>query len=395
MCPQIDRSKTGNHGLRHELQNLHTVVKEALILGRLGLLDRGPRISASHNLNIPPPFDRWVDYIDLKRTPFALFNPNGSLICDGIFEDCIVTTTERDIHDAVNTLVTTSPNALKVVSDHETDARTLHVPLVLKRDYGTNIQHREAVFAKDMSAYTLRHPPFAPPLRIRMLSSQVLFWLRANGGNSKIVMVHVRRGDKVKISSSSEVSGLAASTAPANILRVLQHIAVPGSATVYIMTNEWDSSHFDALRANYTVFQWNDIPALRHLMVGCPVPDTSAHDTDDTVSGGAVMPADAPAVCDSLTLYSVEEMLMSLVPHLQRVVTFADDIGYRWKDGGLAFLHPVGAWQPPQRGKWCKTIGQECEFHTHCCSGRCRTDGQGKSLRCFDWFPKPVLLDNE
>ena len=115
---------------------------------------------------------------------------------------------------------------------------------------------------------------------------------------------------------------------------LLGALAQPGAATVYIMSNEWRASFFDAVRAKYTVFQWSDIPDLKALGASCPPwkgtrtqsgrKDT--HDTDDLFA-----PASKPDVdrCDSITLYGAEETLRSLVPPTRRVATFEKDTDFR------------------------------------------------------------------
>jgi hypothetical protein len=143
---------------------------------------------------------------------------------------------------------------------------------------------------------------------------------------------------------------------------VLGALAPPGAATVYIMTNEWQGSFFDAVRAKYTVFQWRDIPDLRALGASCPISendlgvvgarsrravgrdggdggeggdanmefakslDHASHDTDDLFSPTTTEESEG---CDSITLYSVEETLRSLVPPSRRIVTFEDDLDFR------------------------------------------------------------------
>lgn len=124
------------------------------------------------------------------------------------------------------------------------------------------------------------------------------------------------------------------------------------------MTNEWQGSFFDAVRAKYTVFQWRDIPDLRALGVSCTFSendlgvvgarlrradgrdgdggdvdsqfakslDHTSHDTDDLFSPTTTEESEG---CDSITLYSVEETLRSLVPPSRRIVTFEDDLDFR------------------------------------------------------------------
>jgi hypothetical protein len=356
------------------------------------LLDRGPRITPLHNFGITPPRERWEDYLDLESTPFALFNPEGRLVCDGILADCVASASETEIHSEVQSLVAATPSAR-----FDIGSEVLGVPgkpTLLVRDYGDYAVHANTPFAHHWQNYTLRLRE-APSARIANLSRQALFWLKVNGGVSNIIVLHVRRGDKIL--GDSLVNGLNESTAPRNILKVLKTMAVPGTATVYIMTNEWDQTFFDEIRAEYTVFQWDDIPSLRSLIAKCPLPrsreptaTSASSDTDDLVVSERSVSAGG---CDSITLYSVEEALMGLVTPSHRVMTFENDIDYRWRSGGaVAFLHPVGGWSARTERKWCKRLGETCLFHSNCCSGRCRRRGDGEPLQCFDWYPSPVLI---
>jgi hypothetical protein len=89
---QADRTQTMEHGLRHELRNLVFVVKDALLLGRVVILDEGPRIAVAHNFGVHAPRRRWADFIDLEASPFALFDTDGVShtdgCCTGVLRSC-------------------------------------------------------------------------------------------------------------------------------------------------------------------------------------------------------------------------------------------------------------------------------------------------------------------
>lgn len=360
------------------------------MLGRVALLDTGPRISTAHNFGLAPPLEHWEDFVEFESTPFALFDPAGDLVCDGLLSDCVAGVREVETHAMVRAVVAQDPRARARVEPTATGSAVPKEATLLERDYGPYRIHSDAPFAQAFSNYTLRIRE-SPPARISALSKQALFWLKVNGGTSNVIVLHVRRGDKASL------PGLNASTSPANILKILHALALPGTATVYIMTNEWHKPFFDAVRKEYTVFQWDDIPSLRALLATCPLPDDgrpaspSLHDEDDLLPAAAT----ARPVCDSITLYSVEEMLMTLVQPSRRVVTFLDDVDFRWRPGNMVpYLHPAGEWAPPTHRRWCKRIGEPCTFHSHCCSARCRRGGDGQPLQCFEWYPSPQLVQS-
>ena len=142
--------------------------------------------------------------------------------------------------------------------------------------------------------------------------------LRARSEAGEFAVVHARRGDKI---DARAVAGacpdqIAAATHPAHIAKFLEHTAkIKPGASVYIMSNEKNWSHFAALESEfgYPISTFYHYEPLAALMRGCLGPAAEA---------GA---AGAP-LCENFQLFAIEEELMAQIPVPRRISTL------RWTD---------------------------------------------------------------
>jgi hypothetical protein len=129
-----------------------------------------------------------------------------------------------------------------------------------------------------------------------------------------LTVVHVRRGDKL---GHNSYAGLDEATSPPHIVHVVSQKMAPG-ASIYLMTNEWNSSLFEGIRDTFQLWTMNDFPELQQLVAGCPIHQQNRQplQTNSRVSTHRVI-----AACDSLALYQIERYLAVLADFV--VDTFA------------------------------------------------------------------------
>ena len=175
-----------------------------------------------------------------------------------------------------------------------------------------------------------------PKLRVRLrVQKRAPPWMReirnavreklAEKHGTKMIAMHVRRGDKLR-----EHPPLEAATSTPHLLTVMERMVtavyanvstggnpeetataatvavggVPKGLSFYLMTNEWNLSHFDAIRAVYPVYTWKDFPRMARLVDGCPFNKTA-------ISRHLYFDPDGLA-CDSVALYEVERTVVAL-----------------------------------------------------------------------------------
>ena len=371
----VNRTDSFVHGLRHDLHNYRAMVVEAMLARRLFFPHIAlPKLNVEHNFGRAITLDDWEDYVDLETSTVVIKDistPAPTVVCEAVLADCVVGKRElQGLLQAMKRLEMKQPGQWRpqivdMVALTPVDSDSI----MLQRHPGkaaiyNNMAYADAIREKFTSNVTL-----ARSLRTRRTAKAILRAMKRR--RDTIVVAHVRRGDK--LSGGAAVRGLDESTSAPNILRVLHLVAPPSTTVMYIMTNEWNSYHFDPVRTEYDVTLWFDFRELRDLLSGCQIP---------------FYPWAADKACESLLAYQIEEEMMELVHPSRRVVTFASDGNYQWRHFNRApYLHPAGEFMPPTTRQWCKTVGQPCKFAVHCCSLRCEAAAVGKM--CEEWQPPP------
>lgn len=161
-----------------------------------------------------------------------------------------------------------------------------------------------------------RVPPW-----MREIRNAVLAKLAEKHG-TKMIAMHVRRGDKLK-----EHPPLEAATSSPHLLEVLRKtiaevyhrnassselpetannaaVNAPKGLSIYLMTNEWNLEHFAKVRAVYPIYTWKDFPRMAKLVAGCPM-NTSVFSHDLYFDTGGLS-------CDSVALFEVEKSMAAV-----------------------------------------------------------------------------------
>lgn len=362
-------------GLRHDLHNFRAMIVEAMLARRLFFPHNAlPKLNTDHNFGRDITLNSWEDYVDLGTSTVVIEDvstPTPTIVCEAFLADCVIGRGEQQgLLQAMKRLEMKQPAEWHPQVVGVAALTPLDSPSIMLQRHPaetaiySNMPYADALTQKYTSNVTL-----ARSLRTRRTAKAVFRAMRRR--REKIVVAHVRRGDK--LTGGTAVQGLDESTSSQNILRVLHLVSPPSKTAIYIMTNEWNSYHFDPVRKEYDVTFWFDFKDLRDLLSGCQIP---------------FYPWAADKACESLLAYQIEEEMMELVHPSKRIVTFASDGNYQWRHFNRApYLHPVGEFMPPTTRQWCKAVGQPCKFAVHCCSLRCETAAIGKI--CEEWRPPP------
>jgi len=230
----------------------HALVRERIpVLCSLGL-------GAQHNHNLPltPEGQKWETYFDLENVTAILYRQDDKAIMN--VKPVKVLTLPRFFKQAWPQLLfgqQSKPKSycLDDLPYGEDKSTILSSPIDHRRGKGL----KSKLLKEHGLVIDIQIPPSQ---KVKSIAQGVVDKLRAEGN---YCVLHIRRGDRLLISDEL----LDRATQPGAILDKVKDI-FPEGAALYIMTDEWDRTFFDPLRARYRVRRYLNFPELAELVHG-------------------------------------------------------------------------------------------------------------------------------
>lgn len=232
-------------GLNHQLDNLTSLIRDALYLDRVPVLDP-PRLHPRHNFGLAVSTD-WTKYIDTAgicayRSRFGDGPPGG---VDDL-EEVPVSAISADMLDTDLRRVTPA------LGPTERRLGDMDDEILIRRNMAGvagSLWSNASVSPEGL--FQVRVPPSR---NVANFSLPVVLEL------GTYAAVHVRRGDRL-----TQTPGLDRDTSLPNIRRLLDPV-VPASMPVYILSDEVERTFFDALAPRFKVRRFFEWPSLERIV---------------------------------------------------------------------------------------------------------------------------------
>jgi len=326
-----DRSLDTHHGLNHEKSNVVASFTESFWIGRVIVLPKMRLHYFTHNLGTRPKYLNFFDYV-AQRSTFELSEEKSGLMrCKAMLTNCVIGSADPIAQLLIPALLP----LLKVKHASETEVLSTadkQESDVIIRSAGLDHHLSRAAYMPPLTGKGLKEDQQKLLVRLKV-QRRVPPWMReirnsvlaklAEKHGTKMIAMHVRRGDKLK-----EHPPLEAATSSPHLLEVMRKTVaevyarnasgieaandlvaakagnVPKGLSFYLMTNEWNLTHFDQIRAVYPIYTWMDFPRLAKLVDGCPM-NQSTFSPDLYFDAGGLS-------CDSVALFEVERTIAAI-----------------------------------------------------------------------------------
>ena len=220
------------YGMEHILGELHGLLREAHVTGRLALLP-ALNLAPKHNFGVRHDW-QWEWYFDLA----------ASRLIDGDGRAHPLPIANRCPPEGVRTLIVGPGEPIPPIARG--------YPRVVRRFATSTMGHVFGLPSVTELGFDLIHS-----IAVRELARETLGEIAARGAG-RFVAVHVRRGDRLWQYPASL-------TEPEGIRNHLRE-RIPDGSTVFVMSDERDPNFWTPLKRNYRLFRYTDFPRLAAIV---------------------------------------------------------------------------------------------------------------------------------